>query len=63
LCSQPFKFLDVKSKELASTKKQAAQKVALSLVRQLFHLGAIEAAEPGQLQAKKLKSDEVCIAS
>jgi hypothetical protein len=34
--------------------------VALSLVRQLFHLGAIEAAEPGQLQAKKLKSDEVC---
>jgi hypothetical protein len=57
---QHFKFLDIKSKELASTKKQAAQKVALSLVRQLFHLGAIEGAEPGQLQAKKLKSDEVC---
>ncbi|XP_028409154.1 ATP-dependent RNA helicase A-like [Dendronephthya gigantea] len=49
----------IKAKELASTKKQAAQKVALSLVRQLFHLGAIDAAEPGQLQAKKLKSDEL----
>ena len=54
-------FAAIKSKELASTKKQAAQKVALSLVRQLFHLGAIEGAEPGQLGAKKLKSDEVCI--
>lgn len=52
-------ILDIKSKEFASTKKQAAQKVALSLVRQLFHLGAIEGAEPGQLQAKKLKTDEV----
>ena len=31
----------------------AAQSCALSLVRQLFHLGAIEAALPGQLQPKK----------
>lgn len=58
-CLQHWFDLDIKSKELASTKKQAAQKVALSLVRQLFHLGAIEAATPGQQGAKKLKSDEV----
>ena len=49
----------IRSKEYATTKKQAAQNVALSLVRQLFHMGAIEAAEKGQLQAKKLKSEEV----
>ncbi|EDO35812.1 predicted protein [Nematostella vectensis] len=43
----------------ASTKKQAAQSCALSLVRQLFHMGAIEAAAPGQLQVKKLKTDDI----
>lgn len=43
----------------ASTKKQAAQSCSLSLVRQLFHIGAIEAAEPGQVQAKKQKTDDV----
>jgi len=33
----------------------------LSIIRQLFHLGAIEAAEVGQIQPKKAKLEEVNI--
>ena len=43
----------------AASKKLAAQSCALSLIRQLFHLGAIEAAEVGQIQPKKAKIEEV----
>ena len=39
----------------ASSKKLAAQDCALSLVRQLFHMKLIDAAEVGQVQPKKLK--------
>lgn len=35
--------LEVTSREHGSTKKLAAQSCALSLVRQLYHLGVIEA--------------------
>lgn len=52
-------FLAISAREHASTKKQAAQNTSLSLVRQLFHMGALEAAEPGQLQPKRKKVDEV----
>ena len=51
--------LAISAREHASTKKQAAQNTSLSLVRQLFHMGALEAAEPGQVQPKKKKTDEV----
>lgn len=43
----------------AASKKLAAQNCSLSLVRQLFHMGVIEAAEAGQVQAKKKKVEEV----
>lgn len=43
----------------AATKKLAAQNCALSLVRQLYHMGAIEMAEAGQVQCKKRKTDDV----
>ena len=46
-------------KGTAGTKKMAAQNCALSLVRQLFHLGVLEAAEAGQVQPKKAKIEEV----
>lgn len=46
-------------KGTAGTKKLAAQNCSLSLVRQLFHVGAIEAAEQGQIQAKRKKLEEV----
>ena len=46
-------------KGTAATKKQAAQNCALNLVRQLYHLGLVEQAEVGQVQAKKRKVDEV----
>ena len=49
----------ISAQEHASTKKQAAQNTSLSLVRQLFHMGVLEAAEPGQVQPKKTKTDEV----
>ncbi|CAH3166121.1 unnamed protein product [Porites evermanni] len=49
----------ISAREHASTKKQAAQNTSLSLVRQLFHMGALEAAEPGQVQPKKKKADEI----
>ncbi|XP_078384818.1 ATP-dependent RNA helicase A protein-like [Oculina patagonica] len=49
----------ISAREHASTKKQAAQNTSLSLVRQLFHMGALEAAEPGQLQPKRKKVDEI----
>ena len=52
-------FVAISAREHASTKKQAAQNTSLSLVRQLFHMGVLEAAEPGQLQPKKKKVDEV----
>jgi len=52
-------FIAISAREHASTKKQAAQNTALSLVRQLFHMGALEAAEPGQVQPKRKKVDEV----
>lgn len=42
----------------AATKKLAAQNCSLSLVRQLYHMGAIEMAESGQIQCKKRKTDE-----
>ena len=42
----------------AGTKKMAAQNCALSLVRQLFHLGVLEAAGVGQIQPKKAKKVE-----
>lgn len=42
----------------AGTKKMAAQNCALSLVRQLFHLGVLEAAGVGQIQPKKAKVEE-----
>ena len=44
----------------AATKKLAAQDCSLSIVRQLYHMGAIEMAEAGQVQCKKRKTDEVC---
>ncbi|XP_057317532.1 ATP-dependent RNA helicase A protein-like [Hydractinia symbiolongicarpus] len=43
----------------AATKKLAAQNCALSLVRQLYHMGAIEMAEAGQVQCKKRKTDDL----
>ena len=46
-------------KGTAATKKQASQNCALSLVRQLFHLGLVEQADVGQVQTKKRKVDEV----
>ncbi|XP_074611136.1 ATP-dependent RNA helicase A-like [Acropora palmata] len=49
----------ISARENASTKKQAAQNTSLSLVRQLFHMGALEAAEPGQINPKKKKTDEI----
>lgn len=52
-------FVAISAREHASTKKQAAQNTSLSLVRQLFHMGVLEAAEPGQLQPKRKKVDEV----
>ena len=52
-------YLAITGRESGSNKKLAAQSCALSVVRQLFHLGAIEAALPGQLQPKKQKTDEV----
>ena len=52
-------FSAISAREHASTKKQAAQNTSLSLVRQLFHMGVLEAAEPGQVQPKKRKTDEV----
>lgn len=69
MCSQTFvnvlflivivSFVAISAREHASTKKQAAQNTSLSLVRQLFHMGVLEAAEPGQLQPKRKKVDEV----
>ena len=50
---------NVNGKASASTKKLAAQNCSLSLVRQLFHMGLIEASEPGAVQNKKKKTDEV----
>ena len=58
-----FFFLAISAREHASTKKQAAQNTSLSLVRQLFHMGALEAAEPGQVQPKKKKVDEVKVSN
>lgn len=49
----------ISAREHASTKKQAAQNTSLSLVRQLFHMGVLEAAEPGQVQPKRAKIDEI----
>ena len=46
-------------KGTAGTKKLAAQDCALSLVRQLYHLGVVEMAEAGQIQCKKRKTDDV----
>ena len=43
----------------AATKKSAAQNCAMSLVRQLYHMGAVEKAEAGQVQCKKQKTDDV----
>ena len=54
-----FFFSAISARENASTKKQAAQNTSLSLVRQLFHMGVLEAAEPGQINPKKKKTDEV----
>ena len=51
----------ITGRESGSNKKLAAQSCSLSVVRQLFHLGAIEAALPGQLQPKKQKTDEVSV--
>lgn len=51
----------IHGKGTAGTKKLAAQNCALSLVRQLFHLGVLESAEAGQVQAKKAKIEEVSI--
>eukprot|EP00795_Rhopilema_esculentum_P010876 gene10876-19699_t len=47
------------ARESGSNKKMAAQSCSLSLVRQLFHMGAIEAATPGQVQPKRQKTDEI----
>lgn len=58
-CLVIVSFVAISAREHASTKKQAAQNTSLSLVRQLFHMGVLEAAEPGQLQPKKKKVDEV----
>lgn len=50
---------NLNGKGSAATKKIAAQNCALSIVRQLYHMRAIEAAEHGQVQAKKQKTDEI----
>ena len=49
----------ISARESGSNKKLAAQSCSLSLVRQLFHMGAIEPAIPGQVQPKKQRNDEV----
>lgn len=43
----------------AASKKLAAQNASLSLVRQLYHMGVIEAAIAGQIQCKKAKKEVI----
>lgn len=49
--------VDVSANESGSNKLQASKNCALSLIRQLFHLGIIEAFTG---QKKKKVGDEVC---
>lgn len=51
-------LLEVHASETGSNKKLASQACALSLVRQLYHLGVIEAFGP---RKKKKSGEEVCV--